>query len=297
MPYSLSQYQYGIPASFTFQKHPEPHRQLTREQDLDYRMQRAFRSTPEETLASYLERLAYRVRYYRFYLYAPLYLAMAVFLGGIRNYRHAWVPLTLVLFALGVNFFPIFNFHYIAAASCLFILMSVDGLRRLGRMRMGSAAARALIYLCIAQFVFAYGLHLFERQDFAAAMRPYDVWDSINHQNPEQRIQINRQIAGTPGKLLIFVRYWPQHIFQNEWVYNEADIDGARVVWARDLGEDEDAKLRQYYPGRVALLLEPDARPPRLTAYRPEPPKPSAPRQRPEKNKKDVPKMPLEPVV
>ena len=64
------------------------------------------------------------------------------------------------------------------------------------------------------------------------------------------------------GKLLVVVRYWPQHIFQDEWVYNRADIDGARVVWARDLGAAENEKLRRYYPDRSVWLLEPDARPP-----------------------------------
>jgi hypothetical protein len=66
------------------------------------------------------------------------------------------------------------------------------------------------------------------------------------------------------------VRYWPQHIFQDEWVYNEADIDAARVVWARDLGAAENQKLQHYYPDRTVWLLEPDARTPALSPYRAE---------------------------
>ena len=41
----------------------------------------------------------------------------------------------------------------------------------------------------------------------------------------------------------------------------------ARVVWARDLGAAENEKLRRYYPDRNVWLLEPDARPPKLTRY------------------------------
>jgi hypothetical protein len=271
LPEMLSQYQYGVPAALTVQSNPVPHRDLTREQALDYKMQLSFHTGPE-TVRSYLERLEYRVRYYRFFFLAPLYLALAVFLVTIREFRFAWVALTLLLFSLGVNLFPAFQLHYIAAVTCLFVLVSVTGLERIGRLRAGRTAARLIVFLCAAHFLFWYGLHVFDDAEASLAMRPYETWDAINHGNPDRRIYVNRQLAQIPGKLLVFVRYYPQHIFQDEWVYNAADIDGARVVWARDLGEAEDEKLRRYYPGRAVWLLEPDFRPPRLTPAPPSPP-------------------------
>ena len=263
LPEMASQYQYGVPAALTVQSNPVPHRELTREQALDYKMQLSFHTGPE-TVRSYLERLEYRVRYYRFFFLAPLYLALAVFLVTIREFRFVWVVLTLLLFSLGANFFPAFQLHYIAAVTCLFVLVSVTGLERIG-----GAAARLIVFLCVAHFIFWYGLHVFDDSEVSMAMRPYATWDAINHGNPERRIYVNRQLAQIPGKLLVFVRYYPQHVFQDEWVYNAADIDGARVVWARDLGEPEDEKLRSYYPGRAVWLLEPDFRPPRLTPFSP----------------------------
>jgi hypothetical protein len=253
LPYALSQYEYGVPASFTFQPHPVPHNPLTREQEMDYKMQRAFRSADQETLFTYLKRLLYRARYYRFYFYPALYLALITYLVRMREYRFLWVAATALIFALGTNFYPLFLTHYVAALTCLFVLMSVEGLRFMSRWRAGAPAARALIWLCIAQFAYS--------------------WTTTTFQYPERRIQINKQLAKIPGKLLVLVRYWPQHIFQDEWVYNEADIDKARIVWARDLGDTEDQKLLHYYPDRTVKLLEPDARPPRLTPYKPEPPK------------------------
>jgi hypothetical protein len=266
LPEMLSQYQYGVPAALTFQPNPVPHRDLTPEQALDYKMQLSFHTGPE-TMTSYLQRLEYRVRYYRFFFLPPLYLALAVFLVTIREFRFVWVAVTLLLFSLGVNFFPAFQLHYIAAVTCLFVLVSVTGLERLTRLSAGRAAVRLIVCLCIAHFLFWYGVHLFDDTEVSLAMRPYETWDAINHGNPERRIYVTRQLARVPGKVLVFVRYYPQHIFQDEWVYNAADIDAARIVWARDLGEAEDDKLRGYYPDRAVWLLEPDFRPPRLTAY------------------------------
>ena len=267
MPYTVSQYQYGVPAALTYQANPAPHRELTREQELDYKMQAGFRGSGPETLATYLLRLEYRVRYYRFFFLVPLYVALAAFLFTLREARYLRVAGAVLLVALGINFFPAFQFHYMAPVACLFLLISVAGLERLERL--SSEAARLVLVLCAAHFLLWYSLHLFEDGGTAAALRQYETWDNINHANPERRIAVAKQLAGAPGKLLVFVRYWPQHIFQDEWVYNRADIDGARIVWARDLGPAEDLKLVQRYPERAVWLLEPDARPPNLAPYMP----------------------------
>ena len=97
-------------------------------------------------------------------------------------------------------------------------------------------------------------------------MWPYETWDTINGGDPDGRIAIDRELARLPGKQLVFVRYGPRHVF-TEWVYNGADIDGQRVVWARDLGSAENETLRRYYPDRTAWLFEADATPLKLAPY------------------------------
>jgi hypothetical protein len=266
LPYQLSQFQYGVPVSLTFQPDPVPHRDLTPQQQLEYKAQLAFHSE-RETIQTYLLRLEYRVRFYRFFFLPPLFIALPFFLWALKERRFQWVLITLLIFALGINFFPAFQLHYLATVTCLFVLMAVTGLERLSRLN--PAAARLILFLSIAYFGFWYTLHLFDTSRVSLAFRQYETWDGLNHRNPERRIMVTHQLSALSGKLLVFVRYSPQHIFQEEWVWNDADIDAARIVWARDLGPSENEKLRSYYPDRTTLLLEPDSRTPKLAPYSP----------------------------
>jgi hypothetical protein len=265
LPYALSQQQYGVPGPLAFQAAPAPHRELTPQQELEYRSQMSYRERDGETLLSYLLRLEYRVRYYRFFFLPTLYLVLPFFFLSLRERRFVWVAFTLLLFVLGTNFYPFFYPHYIAALTCVFVLVSVTGLRQLSQLPIatGREAAWMILALCGAHFVFWYGLHLFD----PPAMLPFETWDVINHENPARRIAVNKVLAAEPGQQLVIVRYTPRHIFQEEWVYNEADIDAARVVWARDLGSDQDQELLRYYAGRTAWFLDADEQPPRLTPY------------------------------
>jgi len=271
LPYLLSSYQYGVSTTFTFQPNPVPHRALTVEQDLDYKVQVAVHGDDRDTAGEYFNRLLQRVRFYRFFFLPPLYLAMPFFLVRLREFRFAWVADALLIFALGANLYPYFYPHYIAAVTCLCVLVSVAGLERLSQLSIrgrpaGMDAALLILFLCGAHFLFWYGLHIFDNAEFSVALRQFETWDLINHDDPEGRIAIHSQLAQAAGKQLVFVRYWPKHLFQ-EWVHNDADIDASPVVWARDLGAAEDEKLRRYYPDRNVWLLEPDAWPARLTPY------------------------------
>jgi len=271
MPYMLSRDQYGVPTTFTIQPLPVPQRALTPQQRLGFETQSKVHGAATDTFSTYWTRLAGRVRFYRFFLLAPLYLAIPFFLLRVKAYRFAWVLITIALFALGTNFYPYFYTHYIAAEACLFILIAMAGVAHLSEVTIasqptGQTAARLLLFLCAAHFVFWYGLHALGNDDMLSTIRQFETWDAINHGDPDGRFAVNRELAMIPGKLLIFVRYSPRHELV-EWVHNPADVDAARIVWARDLGTEENQTLLRYYPGRTAWLLEPDVRPPKLSPY------------------------------
>jgi hypothetical protein len=273
LPYMVSRYQYGVPATFTFQKNPEPHRELTREQALDYEAQNDVHGDAHETPVRYFQRLAGRLRFLRFFWQPPLYIALAFSLPLLWNRRFLWAAASIAIFLLGSNFYPYYYPHYIAAVTSLTILFAVAGLRRLSQIRLrgfpvGIEAARILVLLCFAQFAFWYTLHLFAGVDLLKAAAPYESWDYVNFGDTEGRRAIDARLASASGKQLVFVRFGPRHLLR-EWVHNDADIDRSRVVWALDLGPEEDAALIRYYPDRKVWVLEPDASPPRLSEGRP----------------------------
>ncbi len=70
---------------------------------------------------------------------------------------------------------------------------------------------------------------------------------------------IEEQIEKQPGEHLVLVSYGPRHQIYEELVYNHADIDGSKVVWARSLGAQKDAELIRHYPNRDVWMLKEDA--------------------------------------
>jgi hypothetical protein len=76
---------------------------------------------------------------------------------------------------------------------------------------------------------------------------------------------IEEQLARQPGQQLVLVHYGPtalaavkSHRVYQELVYNHADIDGSKVIWARSLGAEKDAELIRHYPNRDVWVVEED---------------------------------------
>lgn len=260
LPYMASRYQYGVPTTFTMQPVPEPHRELTPEQQRGYDVQSEVHD--QESALSLWERLLDRAGNIRFFLFPTLLVALPVFLFALWRDRRLWWPAASILLLLaGSAFYPYFYPHYIAAVACAFMLVAVVALKRMPRM-----AANAILFLAVAHFAFWYGVHAYGNQDFLDAFGPFELFDFVNHGDPEGRRPILKQLQQAPGNQLVFVRYAPFHPLR-EWISNAADIDRSKVVWALDLGPEEDRKLLDYYPDRTVWLAELDARPPRLLPY------------------------------
>jgi hypothetical protein len=106
-----------------------------------------------------------------------------------------------------------------------------------------------------------------------AALPKPGTWEAIG---PE-RSAIEARLGSLPGSQLILVRYQPKHPPLWDWVYNGADIDHAKIVWARDMRAARNEELLRYYCGtkncsattkdRRWWLLDADTSPPQLVPY------------------------------
>src|SRR6266478_2203902 len=143
------------------------------------------------------------------------------------------------------------NAHYAAPLTCVVFALAVQAIRhlrtqRIGVRPVGIALSRAIVLL----LVFDTGINA------ARGICDPLLWPC---QGDPSRAVIADKLAHTPGKHLIVVRYEQDHNIHDDWVYNGAEIDTAKVLWARELDPEQNAKLFAYFRGRKIWLVTPDS--------------------------------------
>jgi hypothetical protein len=161
--------------------------------------------------------------------------------------------------------YPFFS-HYVAHLAGLVLLLAIAGLRRLRDMRYRGAPTGLFLSRAIPLATLpTLGVALIASAN--AWPIPSDKpagWHITGRgfDNAQRAHILERE----PGKHLVFVHYSPDHLTHAEWVWNAADIDASRVVWARELNPAQNQALIKYYKDRQVWVLEADAVTPVLRA-------------------------------
>ena len=130
---------------------------------------------------------------------------------------------------------------------------------------------RAITHWIVAICVLMAGLRLFNQQlRCPVPERPVSIW-IVNWYGPDhfvtERSRVEHQLKQIPGGQLAIVRYSPEHDPLDEWVYNAADIDSSRIIWAQAMNPSNDLELIRYYGQRKAWLIQPDSPAGELVPY------------------------------
>ena len=194
-----------------------------------------------------------------FYLWPELclvFLALPWLLGDRR--MHFPLALAAVCF-LGFLVVPWTQAHYAAPLVPVMFLLVVQGMRHLRQWNCGGRA----VGLGFSRFIVVSAVLFAPFHHRGGTFEPETNQPAII----DSRARFLAQLSALPGDHLVLVRYAEHSAGAGEWVYNAADIDHAKVVWAREIPGIDLQPLLSYFHTRDVWLAEPDASPPRLSPY------------------------------
>jgi hypothetical protein len=251
MPYVEHQAQYATVPLFLFQSPPPTPPQ--------YRNMELWRFYWRDQRYSYLRRDNWReIRDEALRTIGGLYqaclgnvesltIALLVVPWGVwASRKMRMLVVVLIFFGIAILLGTFMIGHYAAPAAALvaaIVLMALRLMQRMGR-SLGALIVRVAVAVAMLWSIF-WWIAFFN-------------WRPDPHEYQLRRQVLQRQIEQNPGKHLLLVRY-NNHNPHEEWVYNGADLDGPKVIWAREMSQDINGRLLAHYPDRQVWLIEPDA--------------------------------------
>jgi hypothetical protein len=214
------------------------------------------------------------VFYAGFALLLPLIMARRVLLDRRVRFLVLCVAVFVASMLVEIFTFP----HYLSPFMPALYALGLQAMRHLRAWKLkGAPVGKTFVRLSVANCillgvasVFAAPLHL--KIPEWPRVRWNSAWQSTEDEGIA-RARVAAALEQLPGPQLAIVRHSSNHSPLDEWVYNRADINASKVVWAREGDAAANSELLQYYPARQAWLVEPDAVPATMILY---PAQPSA---------------------
>jgi hypothetical protein len=273
LPYTLDRAQYAMAPYFVWQsQRPEPIYRHKEVREFYYRSEvDTFKKI--HSLSGYLPQTILKaLRGILFFtgiaLLIPLIMVRRVFLD--RRLRFLILCVLILMAGQLVEIFLIP--HYLAPFTAAFYAIGLQAIRHLwiwtpSDQPVGRALVRLTVTLCVVLAgvrLCAEPLHL-DLPVWPGAWA--SEWYGRGSQSGVERSKIETRLEQLNGGQLVIVRYSSNHNFLNEWVYNAADIDNSKVVWAREMDKAENLELMHYYKDRTVWLVEPDIEPAKVSSF------------------------------
>lgn len=207
----------------------------------------------QQNLHGYLDSVSLKVtRLLGHLIVFPLGVLLLIAPWIIKD-RWGMFAVSVVFLLCAVNLFCTISFHphYLAPIIPLFFFILIQGARQ-WRVAWWKDPNRGPV------FVFGLGL-IFVAMSFTRVWLFTSTPDlPARYKIGLQRSELLEKLKNMPQKDLVFVKYSEDHNPHFEWVYNQADIDNAEVVWAHFLDKEENNKLIKYFADRKIWWINAD---------------------------------------
>lgn len=194
-----------------------------------------------------------------FALLPPLLMAGKV----LRDRRMRFLVSSSGFWITGISIGVFLVPHYLAPFTAAVYALGLQCMRHLRQWKpsgapVGAALVRSTVLVCLLMAglrTLAAPLHLAPPQ---WPMGPWlDTWIGPGHFGTE-RAAIESELDHTRGRHLVLVRYSSSHELVDQWVYNGADVENAKTVWAWEMDPESDQELIRHYKDRDVWLVQPD---------------------------------------
>lgn len=273
LPYTVDRAEYAMAPYYVWQhQRPEPHyrhaamRSFYEKGEMDF-----FRQIHswKGFIPYSLEKAAFTLLFYAgFLLMLPMLMVQRV----LFDKRIRFLIFGLVVLACGLSIEIFLLPHYVAPFVAAFYVIGIQAMRHLRLWKpegkpVGLAMVRFLVVACVALGglrLFAQPLHI-GPPEWPPSNWNF-TWFGPEHYGVE-RARIEKQLEQMPGRQLAIVRYGKNHDPLDEWVYNRANLNQSKVIWAREMDPEDNLELMHDYRNRQVWLVEPDAEPARIVPY------------------------------